>query len=309
MAIHCNRRGCRKIHITRVFSHALCTCDHTHRGSRCLSAHFISSTCHPWCHMFERAFVVSSCLSLSCFSHTSTLLLSLSICSLSGTQSSMSSPPRVKTNALTRNGEYCTVVIYNPPTCYEPKLLDNFDYSNFSAVIFQNESVDVDTEPSYPCDAELDDELIGKALSSPLFIQEREEPANLGQAYHSHEESLFYIWQRRCLPTAPANVTGWGISGISYTCSWTAARFLKSKKWWCDYEWRYYASLMSLTRNNVLSSMLRCCYCVWQCSSESVHKSWALRWFLWISAFWCPSLITATANANNNEIRPQIHFW
>ena len=40
------------------------------------------------------------------------------------------------------------------------------------------------------CDAELDDEIIGKALSSPLFIQEREEPANLRQVYHSHEESL-----------------------------------------------------------------------------------------------------------------------
>ena len=39
-------------------------------------------------------------------------------------------------------------------------------------------------------DAELDDEIIGKALSSPLFIQERQEPANLRQAYHSHEESL-----------------------------------------------------------------------------------------------------------------------
>ena len=36
----------------------------------------------------------------------------------------------------------------------------------------------------------LDDEIIEKALSSPLFIQEREEPANLRQAYHSHEESL-----------------------------------------------------------------------------------------------------------------------
>ena len=29
-----------------------------------------------------------------------------------------------------------------------------------------------------------------KALSSPLFIQEREEPADRRQAYHSHEESL-----------------------------------------------------------------------------------------------------------------------
>ena len=40
------------------------------------------------------------------------------------------------------------------------------------------------------CDAELDDETIGKALSTPLFIQEREEPADPRQACHSHEESL-----------------------------------------------------------------------------------------------------------------------
>ena len=82
------------------------------------------------------------------------------------------------------------MAIYNPLTGYEPNQLDNFDYSEASAAIFQDESVDIDTELSYSCDAELDDELIGKALSSPLFIQEREEPANLRQTYHSHEESL-----------------------------------------------------------------------------------------------------------------------
>ena len=70
---------------------------------------------------------------------------------------------------------------------YEPNVIDNFDYSETYTAIFQNESVNIDTEPSYSCDAELDDELIGKALSSPLFTQEREEPANLGQTYHSHE--------------------------------------------------------------------------------------------------------------------------
>ena len=80
--------------------------------------------------------------------------------------------------------------MYNPLTGYELKLLDNFDYSGTSAMIFQDESGDIDTEPSYSCDAELDDEIFGKALSSSLFIQEREEPANLRQAYHSHEESL-----------------------------------------------------------------------------------------------------------------------
>ena len=77
-----------------------------------------------------------------------------------------------------------------PLTGYEPNLLDNFDNSETSAMIFQDESGDIDTEPSYSCDAELDDELIGKALSSPLFTQEQEEPANRRQAYHSLEESL-----------------------------------------------------------------------------------------------------------------------
>ena len=102
----------------------------------------------------------------------------------------MSSPPRVKRTALTHSEEYCSVAIYNPLTGYEPKLLDNFDYSETSAMIFQDDSGDKDTVSSYLCDAELDDETIGKALSSPLFIQEREEPANLRQACHSHEESL-----------------------------------------------------------------------------------------------------------------------
>ena len=57
-------------------------------------------------------------------------------------------------------------------------------------MIFQEESGDKDTEPSYSCDAELDDETIVKALSSPLFIQETGESANLRQTYHSHAESL-----------------------------------------------------------------------------------------------------------------------
>ena len=56
-------------------------------------------------------------------------------------------------------------------------------------MIFQDELGDIDTEPSYSCDAALDDETIGKALSSPLFLQERQGPPNLRQAYHSHEES------------------------------------------------------------------------------------------------------------------------
>ena len=70
------------------------------------------------------------------------------------------------------------MTICNPLTGYEPHQLDNFDYSEAFAAIFQEESVDIDTELSYSCDAELDDELIGKAASSPLFIQEREPATN-----------------------------------------------------------------------------------------------------------------------------------
>ena len=61
-------------------------------------------------------------------------------------------------------------------TGYEPNLFDDFHYS--------------DTILSHLHDAELSDETIGRALSSPLFIQEREEPAGRRQAYHSFEESL-----------------------------------------------------------------------------------------------------------------------
>ena len=45
-------------------------------------------------------------------------------------------------------------------------------------------------DASYLHDLEFDDDTIGMALSSPLFIQEREDAAGSRQAYHSFEESL-----------------------------------------------------------------------------------------------------------------------
>ena len=75
------------------------------------------------------------------------------------------------------------MAIFPPPTGYEPNVLDDFHYSETSAMIFQDESGEMDTERSY-------DATIGRAVSSPLFTQEREEPANRRQAYHSFEESL-----------------------------------------------------------------------------------------------------------------------
>ena len=82
------------------------------------------------------------------------------------------------------------MAIYNPLTGFEPKRLDAFHFSETTEMIFQEESGDKDTEPSYLHDSEISDDTIGRALSSPLFTQEREEPAGRRQAYHSPEESL-----------------------------------------------------------------------------------------------------------------------
>ena len=82
------------------------------------------------------------------------------------------------------------MAIHNPLTGCEPNQLDISDYSEICAVIFQNEFVDIDTEPSYSCDAELAYVFTWKAPSSQLFTQEQEEPANLRQTCHSHEECL-----------------------------------------------------------------------------------------------------------------------
>ena len=88
-------------------------------------------------------------------------------------------PPTEESGTLAKN---------TPRTGYEPNVLDDFHYSEATEIFFRDESSDA--VPSYLFDAELDDETIGRALSSPLFTQEREEPADRRQAYHSLEESL-----------------------------------------------------------------------------------------------------------------------
>ena len=45
-------------------------------------------------------------------------------------------------------------------TGFEPNVLDDFHYSETSAMVFQDPSGDIDMEPSYLCDAQLDDETI-----------------------------------------------------------------------------------------------------------------------------------------------------
>ena len=101
-----------------------------------------------------------------------------------------------------------------PQVMSPTKHVDDFHHSETNEMIFQEESGDIDTEPSYLCDAELDDETIGKAPSSPLFTQEREEPADRRQAYHSHVESLlsaqsFFAHGRTWRPVHGLRVAKW----------------------------------------------------------------------------------------------------
>ena len=50
------------------------------------------------------------------------------------------------------------MAMYHPFAGYEPNVLDDSHYSEISVIIFQDESSDIKTEPSFLCDAELDDE-------------------------------------------------------------------------------------------------------------------------------------------------------
>ena len=71
---------------------------------------------------------------------------------------------------------------------YEPNILDDLHYSETTEIFLQEQSSD--TMPSYLHDAEISDDTIGRALSSPRFLQEREEPAGRRQTYHSPEDGL-----------------------------------------------------------------------------------------------------------------------
>ena len=94
-------------------------------------------------------------------------------------QDPLCTSPNEESGPLAKNG---------PLTGYEPNFFDDFHFSETTEIFFQESSSD--TMPSYLHDAEISDYTIGMALSSPLFTQEREDPASRRQAYHSFEESL-----------------------------------------------------------------------------------------------------------------------
>ena len=86
------------------------------------------------------------------------------------------------------NEELGTLADNTPLTGYEPKIFDDYHISETTEIFIQESSSD--SRPSNLHDWEISDYTIGRALSSPLFTQEREDPASRRQAYHSLEESL-----------------------------------------------------------------------------------------------------------------------
>ena len=86
------------------------------------------------------------------------------------------------------NEESDSLVNNTPLTGYEPKIFDDYHFSETTEIFIQESSND--TRPPYLHESEISDDTIGRTVFSPLITQEREEPADRRQAYHSFEESL-----------------------------------------------------------------------------------------------------------------------
>ena len=86
------------------------------------------------------------------------------------------------------NEELGTLADNTPLTGYELKIFDDYHVPKTTEIFIQESSSD--SRSSNLHDWEISDYTIGRALSSPLFTQEREDPASRRQAYHSLEESL-----------------------------------------------------------------------------------------------------------------------
>ena len=84
--------------------------------------------------------------------------------------------------------ELGTLADNNPLTGYEPNVIGKYHISETTEIFIQESSSD--SRPSNLHDLEIDDYTMGRALSSPLFTQERENPVSRRQAYHSLDESL-----------------------------------------------------------------------------------------------------------------------
>ena len=161
---------------------------HLH-GSRscCLCKKIVSSPCVT--HDVARAFIFILLLA-----HDRSTFVS----SLSSTSTSQVTLPINKHCADTQNEEYGSVAKTTSSTGYEPNAIDNFDYSETCTAIFQNESIDIDTEPSYSFDAELDDELYQKSALFTTVHSGARRTSGRGQAHHTPEESLLSSQSLTC---------------------------------------------------------------------------------------------------------------
>ena len=83
------------------------------------------------------------------------------------------------------NDDLGTLAVYDLLTGYEP---NDLHISETTELFIQESSGE--NRSLYSHDLEYDDYTIGRALSSPLFTQEREDAASRRRAYHSPDESL-----------------------------------------------------------------------------------------------------------------------
>ena len=92
-----------------------------------------------------------------------------------------------RTNALCTpaDEDLGTLAEYDPLTSYEP---NDYHISETTEPYIQESSGENGSLNSHHL--EYDDYIIGMALSSPLFTQEREDAANRRRAYYSHDEGL-----------------------------------------------------------------------------------------------------------------------
>ena len=84
--------------------------------------------------------------------------------------------------------KFGTLANNGPLTGYEPNVIDTYQISETTELFIQESSSDSCSSNLH--DLEIDDYTVGRALSSPLFTQEREDPASRRQADHSPEESF-----------------------------------------------------------------------------------------------------------------------
>ena len=137
----------------------------------CVMSHLHALMCLFW---------LSSTTPLSSLCWPSSLLSS---CSFSCPSTSSSTMWLTNSMYTLANEDVGTLAEYDPFTGYEP---NDYHITEATEPYIQESSV----ENGFPNDFEYDDVTIGKALSSQLFTQEREDDASRRRAYHSQEEGL-----------------------------------------------------------------------------------------------------------------------